>query len=1087
MRRLFVLVLLFSVLGGCGQSSFVGRRFDNFTAYYNKFFNARKAFDAGLKALEERDTRIDRSRYLPLFTNPDAAASSSNFQDTIKKSADVLREHPNSKWVDDALLLIGKSYFYQRNYIGAEQKFLEVIALDTELEDEAQFWLARTLITGENYDEAARSLTESLNREDVSRRWKPKLQLALGELFVQRGDWESAAETLAEGLEAVRDSDLGARAQFLLGQIYETLGDYERAHAAYARVERFRPLYELSYAAKLSAVRVQGSYLDEEAALRELRRMERDDKHYQYRNELAYIRGRIYQMQNHPDDAFYVYDELLYDADGDVATVRPRVHYALAELYRDAYRDFLTASAHFDTAATQLGTANPGGAAARPGAAAEPEHFTPEAITDATDQRDMFASFSDVMFRINEMDSLLYLGSLDDEAFDEAILEIRRQLAAEMEAQQRELERRQANQAFRDAGAAESARAGAATSAAAAASGAAGFLYHRDPMLVEEARLNFETVWGERPLVPNWRRREAVNSYLASVADQERAGDSLMTEIVSTAGSQLPHVDLFRIPRDSLSRAAMRADRAAASYEVGNVLFLAMNRPDSAAAWYRMVIEDANDSTLMQRAYYALAEVQHSTGDEQSARELYQTVIDISDRTELGRQIGQRLGRVPAQEVEGDTLAAARAAYERAYFHWQRGNYRAAISDMIEIACLYPDTEVAPKALMAAGMVYSDWAREDSLDILGGMPVSVPDSLLENLGLSVRKTRVVPDTSRAATPSVDSLGIPVAPPADSLLTEELSVATDSLADVPSVPATDSLADVIAGTATDALAHATSGAGLDSVQIEAPAAIRDSLLAERSRARADSLGLADAPSIPGAENGVVDSLALADGVPPDTVRSDVASDRQGAAADSLRAEAMAAAVDSIIVEEYEPIDLERLYASITENYAGSPFAERASDIRRALAETRRERAAADSLARASADSLARAVAGEPLMQADSLSGAAPPALTADSLASNADSLAIEDDSTAAIPATPDELSGATPDSSQASSQAEEGGVDLPADSSLVAPEGNVAPDDVLPDAPPPGDPDLPPPSESDAPPRSGPGRGAPADSTAEPVY
>src|SRR5690606_6195165 len=127
------------------------------------------------------------------------------------------------------------------------------------------------------------------------------------------------------------------------------------------------------------------------------------------------------------------------------------------------------------------------------------------------------------------------------------------------------------------------------------------------------------------------------------------------------------------------------------------------------------------------------------------------------------------------------------------------------------------------------------------------------------------------------------------------------------------------------------------------------------------------------------------------------------------ADSVRGEAMAAAVDSIIVEEYEPIDLERLYASITTNFADSPFADRATSIQKTLAETRRERAEADSLARASADSLARVVAGETAPWPDSLALEDSMFVEADSLDAGAPPTTFDADSTLALPSDTDALS------------------------------------------------------------------------------
>ena len=118
----YCLVLL--ILSGCSRGGFLGKRVDNFTAYYNTFYNAKKEYRTGIKAIERAgDQNINRNLYLSVFLTPERVSSQNNFDEAILKSADVLRENPNSKWVDDALLLIGQSYFYLKNYVGAEQKF----------------------------------------------------------------------------------------------------------------------------------------------------------------------------------------------------------------------------------------------------------------------------------------------------------------------------------------------------------------------------------------------------------------------------------------------------------------------------------------------------------------------------------------------------------------------------------------------------------------------------------------------------------------------------------------------------------------------------------------------------------------------------------------------------------------------------------------------------------------------------------------------------------------------------------------------------------------------------------------------------
>lgn len=784
MRRPFLLAIatLFLV-AGCSSNSFVGRRYDNFTAYYNTFYNAKNAYDQGVEGLEQEDQPVDRNLYLPVFSglSNGRVGSGQAFNDAIEKSADVLREHPNSKWVDDALLLIGKSYFNLQNFVGAEQKFREVMSLGSRLDGEARFWLARTLIAAGQYEAAAEHLEESLNNEDVPGRWRSRLRLAQGELEVQRKDWEAAAQELAQGLTDVPDKELGARAQFLLGQVYETLGAYEEAIAAYEQVQRYKPLYQLSYAAQVSAVRTEGLHGDAEEALRRLRRMERDDKNYDNRAELAYLRGRLYQAQGRTYDALEEYDELLYDSDATITQVAGRTYYALGELYRDLIVDFEVASAYFDTAATRLRSGRN-----QQQAGSTPPVYTPAAITNAPEQQRIFNSFRTEMAEISRMDSLLALGELDQEAFDAFVLELREQRAEELAEQRREQERQRAEQSF---GNFEDRNQRNPVSASNTSSSAeSGFLFHLDPVRVQQARAEFELRWGDRPLVPNWRRESALLGAQAALDPSGNAvPDSLVVAGEVEAGEdELPEVDISAVPRTPEAQAIMREERSVVWYELANVLFLSMNRPDSAAAWYRLVIDESGDLPVAQRAYYALAEVQQALQDSVSARELYRTITERYPDSEFANRAREQIGLPVIEVVETDSVALAESAYQLAYASWQDHQYASALDHMVTLAAAYQRTDIAPKALFAAGRIYQEWSVRDSLDLFAPLPLGLPDSVLLAIGLL--EPPPPPDTTQVADSTL-ALPLPAVP--DSLTTPAL-VPSDSLAQALDDAGADSL-------------------------------------------------------------------------------------------------------------------------------------------------------------------------------------------------------------------------------------------------------------------------------------------------------
>ncbi len=731
-RILCVLALALTFAGGCSRLTFVNQRFDNFSAYYNTFYNAEKALEecvAGFD-LSVEDVPVDQDVFVSLFgRNEGGVTQRKPCEDTILKSADVLRDHPSSKWVDDATMLIGKSYFFTVNFVGAEQYFNDILALDSPLEYEARFWLARTYIASGAYDNAYDHLQATLSSEDLPRRWEPQYRLALAELHVTREDWEEAALELETGIPDVRDSDLASRAQLLLGQVYEVLERYDDAVQAYDEVLRYKPWYELSYAAQHGAIRVLTQHGDAELALARLRIMERDDKNYDYRAQLSYMRGHTYQAMGDYDAALDRYYFLLHDEDGQESSVKGQVHYALALFFRDVEQDFQFAAAHFDTAKASLGNNSGGGfstSRTRGGATRQSSAGTqpaPGAITDADEQARIYGSFSVVMDQILRMDSLLHLGSLDDSTYNAFVLELREQRAAEREELRRDEERRMDEEGFRS-GANMNSGLGFGDLPAGKNIGQAemGFLYHRDEIQMQQARNEFISIWGERPLARNWRRIAAVLAAQAGGEEADRGGDMLE---MAGAEEALPTVDVSDVPRDSVSQVKMREERAVAWYELGNVLFLSMNMPDSAAFWYRQVIEATEkQQPVAQRAFYALAEVQQALGDNLSADRIYREILERFEGTDFAVRAAERLGQPPIEAVETDSLVLAEALYAENHSAWKKGAYANSLQGMVDAARTYPTTIVAPRALYAAGNIYMAWANADSLDLFAPLPLT---------------------------------------------------------------------------------------------------------------------------------------------------------------------------------------------------------------------------------------------------------------------------------------------------------------------------------------------------------------------------
>ena len=683
-------VVVAGAVSGCRPGTALHSRFNNFRAYYNTYYNAERALEAGEERLEQSSVTVDRSRLVSVFPATTGTGQGDGFQEAIDKSAELLRNRPDSKWADDALLVIGKAYFYQRNLAGAEQKFKETIeaaalADERRLGDEALFWLGRTYAAMNRFDEGIATLEGGIGREGVDRRWAGRMQIALGELYARAQRWPEAAAALEAGAPTEGKADVAARAYVLLGQVEEHLGRFEDAAESYRLALRQKPAYELAFSAELGRALVLGLETDARAeGLRIVRRMRGDDKHYQRRAELALVEARILARTERPSDALALYRDVLYDEELGGGTVRGEAHYRLSEFYRDVLDDYVLASAHLDTAATAL-RANPDD---RPPARG--------AVLDVADEARTYSGLAASARRIAVVDSLMALGALPEDQFRARIETIEAERRRVYVEEQRRLEAERRAQEFSGGGGVLEGPQSRPTpqNPTGAPPADAGFLSFRSPASVQSGLIAFQQRWGDRPLVPDWRRRAAVSAS-AVAADRDVAGTNLINGTGIGIDGGPPPLDLFAIPRTPAKRQEMADELAGLRYQLANAFFLQLGRADTAAALYRSILDETPDLPVSVRARYALAEIERAAGRDDVARPLYQAVLE-ADSLSLGRASRERLGLPPLEVAVAEDLSASRFAAARD--RWRAGDPLGGAADLIRLADQDPDHPVAPRA-----------------------------------------------------------------------------------------------------------------------------------------------------------------------------------------------------------------------------------------------------------------------------------------------------------------------------------------------------------------------------------------------------
>ncbi|MFH1279407.1 MAG: TonB family protein [Candidatus Eisenbacteria bacterium] len=204
--RLTAAILAFLLLTGAGSC-----------AYYNTFYHARQYYAQAEKsrtaAAEDRRSTVGLDMY----------------EKSMQKCAKVILEYPDSRWVDDAILLMGKRFYAKGDYLAALRKFDEILLYyeKSNLRRQARFGKARTLVALEQFDDAVPVLQEFREGKKDDLRAEALYLLALVEF--ERENYAGAAE----GFELYLAQGKGTRSRdevlAQLGESYRNLNESAKA------------------------------------------------------------------------------------------------------------------------------------------------------------------------------------------------------------------------------------------------------------------------------------------------------------------------------------------------------------------------------------------------------------------------------------------------------------------------------------------------------------------------------------------------------------------------------------------------------------------------------------------------------------------------------------------------------------------------------------------------------------------------------------------------------------------------------------------------------------------------------------------
>jgi TolA-binding protein len=205
-------------------------------AYFNTFYNAKQLYK------EAETTRAKGT--------PDQAAT--KYDGAIKKCLDLIRFHPNSRYVDDALYMVGMSHFYRGEYVQSQASFRDLLDRFPHSEFAERAWFQMGLAGLREGDVAgAASAFESLEKAFPKSDYVVEAAYRTAESRLNSEDAEEARAALLEFIEKHPQSRFVGDAELEIARTYYDEARFEEARREYEQVLKHGPSAEQRYEAEL--------------------------------------------------------------------------------------------------------------------------------------------------------------------------------------------------------------------------------------------------------------------------------------------------------------------------------------------------------------------------------------------------------------------------------------------------------------------------------------------------------------------------------------------------------------------------------------------------------------------------------------------------------------------------------------------------------------------------------------------------------------------------------------------------------------------------------------------------------------------
>lgn len=671
--RFYCLLLILPILG-CNSKGY-----QNLNARYNGYFYADQYVNEVYQAFEDK-YQYNFDEILDIFPEIDSATVKSNkekLDDAFKKSSQTIEWWETSDWVDDSYLIIGKIRYLRSQWQFSVETFqyINQNSKDEPTRHKALIALMKVYMDRGEQDQA-QEVAQFIEQENLDETNTVDFLLTSAALYQRQEEYEKVKDLLERAQPKLQDKVYKIRVNFILGQLAQAAAEYRDAYLYYDNALKGNPPYKIMFHAKLNKLAVSGlsNPRNVDGAYQVFEKMLKDGKNLEYQDNIYYTMGQLEQNRKNLPKAIenYVFATQVEQPNQRIQGLS---FLRLGEIYFDDLENFNLASAYYDSAITKLPK--------------EIENF--EAISK---RQVVLKDFVTQLNTITKNDSLLALAEMNPVSL-EAYLS---RYLDDKEAKEKAKAKKE--QVSNSAGVNRVDESGFE-----APDGSATWYFYNQ-QAVGQGQLEFQRLWGNRPLENNWRRsiKQAIGiTNTANVSEEE-------LETNPNLGAPQPNLKSSRekdiadllatIPKTPEDKEKANLEIQDAYFNLGRIYRFGLEQNTSSIDAYETVLKRYPETIHRIDALYALFTLYEPINSAEAQR-YKQMIIDEFPETILAKTLinpnylQEKAARNRALQLE----------YASAYNAYEAGDYISADQKLRSALNSFEDVDFLPTVELLAAIL----------------------------------------------------------------------------------------------------------------------------------------------------------------------------------------------------------------------------------------------------------------------------------------------------------------------------------------------------------------------------------------------